>query len=100
MEETKYTLKDFEELLDMISELNMEDEDNLVGIEELKDIIMLTQNVGKKYKYSGMAGLKAVNSGLRAYIDNKRYKENKLTTYLTWWMKQGVEKELGLGDFA
>jgi len=98
MKEVNYTIKDFQKLLEMISELNMEDEENLIGIEELTEIIELVGKISKHYKYEGMAGMEGFNDGLRNYIENKRFKEDKLTAYLSWWIKRRIEIVTGFDN--
>lgn len=96
--EEAYTTEDFLELLDLISELNMVDEENLVGIDELRELIELVIKIGNKYDYVGPAGMGALNIGIRTYIDMERYKDDKLSTYLSWWVKKQVEIALGIHD--
>jgi len=91
-------IKDFQKLLEMISELNMEDEGNLVGMEELTEIIELAGKISKHYKYEGLAGMEGVNDGLRKYIDMRRFEEDKLTTYLSWWIKRRIEIVTGFDN--
>ncbi len=60
---------------------------------DILTILKLLKSIPQKYKSQNyLAAIHGAIVGLQKYDENKR--DSKLSTYLAWWIKESVEKDI------